>query len=144
MYKEIKGDLLKLFAEGEFEVIGHGANCFSTMGAGIAKQIKKVYPDAYYADVYSDFSPIQKLGNITTNEAETIINIYSQFEPGRNLDYEALTLGLRKMRHYYAPNTKIGLPQIGCGIGGGDWSKVKAIIKKELKNMDITIVIYDK
>lgn len=37
---------------------------------------------------------------------------------------------------------KIGLPQIGCGLAGGDWNKVKEIIKKELKDCFVTVVIY--
>ena len=38
--KIIKGDLIKLALQGEFDVIVHGCNCFCTMGAGIAKSIK--------------------------------------------------------------------------------------------------------
>ena len=38
----------------------------------------------------------------------------------------------------------IGLPQIGCGIAGGDWDVVKLLIKQELKDCDVTVVIYNK
>ena len=37
----VKGCLIELAVEGNFDVIVHGCNCFNTMGAGIAKQIKK-------------------------------------------------------------------------------------------------------
>lgn len=43
MYKEIKGDLIKLALEGEFDVIAHGCNCFCTMGAGIAVAMKNTF-----------------------------------------------------------------------------------------------------
>ena len=33
-YQEIIGDLIKLANEGTFDVITHGCNCMSTMGAG--------------------------------------------------------------------------------------------------------------
>jgi hypothetical protein len=36
-YKEIKGDLIALALAGEFSVIAHGCNCFSTQKSGIAK-----------------------------------------------------------------------------------------------------------
>ena len=39
---------------------------------------------------------------------------------------------------------KIGLPLIGCGLAGGDWSTVSHIIREELKGEDFTIVRYDK
>jgi len=141
MYTEIEGDLLDLFDKGDFEMIAHGCNCFNIMGAGIATKIKEKYPGAYFADKYYPLTPEEKLGNYSTDEDEEIFNIYSQYNEGKNLDYEALTLALRKInRDYYG--FSIGLPQIGCGIAGGDWSKVKQIIQKELKNMCVTVVIY--
>ena len=38
----------------------------------------------------------------------------------------------------------IGLPKIGCNLAGGDWNIVREIIRRELKDMDVTIVHYDK
>ena len=49
--KLIKGDLIQLAKNGEFDVIIHGCNCFCTMGAGIAKTIKDIFPEAYKADL---------------------------------------------------------------------------------------------
>ena len=113
------------------------------MGAGIAAQIKEKHPDAYYADIYSNLTPEQKLGNYTSNDRCDILNIYSQYNPGKNLDYEALSLALRKINDEF-DGLSIGLPQIGCGIAGGDWEKVREIIKSELKSCDVTVVIYKK
>jgi O-acetyl-ADP-ribose deacetylase (regulator of RNase III) len=48
--KEIKGDLIALAKQGEFDVIAHGCNCFVKMGAGIAKSIRLAFPEAWYAD----------------------------------------------------------------------------------------------
>ena len=45
MYKEVKGDLIKLTLEGEFDVIAHGCNCFCTMGSGIAVAMKNTFLD---------------------------------------------------------------------------------------------------
>lgn len=44
--KVIKGDLVELALEGKFDVIIHGCNCFNTMNAGIAKQIKRIFSEA--------------------------------------------------------------------------------------------------
>ena len=77
------------------------------------------------------------------------MNAYTQFMYGKNhsdgvskpLDYEALTLCMRKINQIFK-GSHIGLPWIGCGLAGGDWRRVKAIIKRELKNFHVTIVHY--
>lgn len=76
-----------------------------------------------------------------------VVNCYTQFFPGRNLgkgeiplDYEALTLCMRKMNNEFK-GMHIGLPKIGCGLAGGDWERVREIIKKELYDCNVTIVL---
>lgn len=49
--KTARGDLLAFATAGDFDVIIHGCNCQNTMGAGIAKSIKKQFPAAYDADL---------------------------------------------------------------------------------------------
>ena len=48
--KIITGDLISLALAGEFDVIVHGCNCFCVMGAGIAKQMFKTFPEALAVD----------------------------------------------------------------------------------------------
>lgn len=144
-----KGNLITLGLQDKFNIIAHGANCFRTMGAGIAASIKSYIPEAYDVDFNDKRSCIEKLGNISYTEIVTpmgkplkVINIYSQFFAGGNLDYDALTLGLRKVNYMFS-GYSIGLPKIGCGIAGGDFDCVKKIIEDELKNMQVTIIEYD-
>jgi O-acetyl-ADP-ribose deacetylase (regulator of RNase III) len=155
--KEIKGNLITLAKQGNFDVIAHGCNCFCRMGRGIAPQIKEAFVEAWTADQVTESGDFNKLGNYTSgiqlvNDSEdqpialTIINIYSQYSydsSTKPLDYDALTLALRKINHNYKGKS-IGLPQIGAGLAGGDWNIIKAIILMELKNMDVTIVYYDR
>jgi O-acetyl-ADP-ribose deacetylase (regulator of RNase III) len=80
-----------------------------------------------------------------------IVNAYTQYHYGLNhrdgvakpFDYEAFTMRMRKMNHIFK-GKHIGLPQIGAGLAGGDWQKIKQIIKNELKNCIVTVVIYKK
>lgn len=151
--KEIKGDLIKLAKEGNFDFIAHGCNCFCRMGSGIAKQVAKEIPDAVIKDNLTIPGDINKLGNYTMGVIKSdnkivgeIFNCYTQY--GHNpsdkpLDYEALTLCLRKINHEFKGG-KIGLPTIGAGLGGGDWNIIKQIIETELKDMDVTIVYFEK
>lgn len=48
--KTLRGDLLAYALNGKINVIVHGCNCFCNMGAGIAKQIKNTFPEAFDAD----------------------------------------------------------------------------------------------
>jgi len=145
--KHINGDLLKLALEGKFDIIMHGCNCFCTMGSGIAKQIKEQFPEAYEADLKTKKGNILKLGNFTIAEVKReytfkIINCYIQYRYGREqvqVDYEALTLCMRKINSLYS-NKRIGLPLIGAGLAGGDWNKIEKIIETEFLNNNVTVV----
>lgn len=150
---ETKGDLIEMANEGHFDVIVHGCNCFCKMGSGIAPQIKHAFPDAWRADNSTKTGDIMKLGCYTEAHLEvndrgwlSIINAYTQYghdATTKPLDYEALTLSLRKINKNYRGKT-IGLPKIGAGLAGGDWDRIKKIIETELNAMDIVIVHYDK
>jgi len=156
--KYIEGDLIKLAKQGNFDIIAHGCNCFNTMSAGIAKQIKEEIPEAYEADNKTMKGDIDKLGNYSAawvnNDLHRIfgvINCYTQYHYGKNhtdgkentFDYEAFTLCMRKINHQFH-SIRIGMPLIGSGLAGGDWNKIKKIIEHELKDVDVTIVKFKK
>jgi O-acetyl-ADP-ribose deacetylase (regulator of RNase III) len=67
----IKGDLIELAIDGEFDLIIHGCNCFCTMGAGIAKTIKQKFPEAYKADLETEKGDKSKLGEISWAKSQT-------------------------------------------------------------------------
>lgn len=75
----------------------------------------------------------------------TIVNCYIQIAPGVAgkygipLDYDALTLCLRKVNAKFAGKS-VALPKIGCGLAGGDWNKVLEIIENELIDVQPTII----
>lgn len=167
MYKEVEGDLIELALAGSFSVIAHGCNCFNIQGKGIALQMKKAFnTDTFKLEAPIYKGDINKLGQIDYMNYELkmsgcfredyvgvvthdlgkhliVVNAYTQYGLGPNLDYEALRLCLRKI-NYIFKGMHIGLPQIGAGIAGGDWERIKTIIQQELKDCDITIVIYNK
>lgn len=161
-YQEIEGDLIQLALQGNFDVIAHGCNCQCVMGAGLAPQMAKAFSCNEFPLESEEFKgDINKLGMIDyeyyrpnfpdTKHSVAIVNCYTQFMYGTNhidgvskpLDYEALTLCMRKINHIFK-GKHIGLPKIGCGLAGGDWNVVKEIIKNELKDCKITIVNYKK
>jgi len=149
--KEIKGDLITLAKSGEFDIITHGCNCFCRMGRGIAPQIKEAFPSAWEYDKKTIPGDIMKLGTYSYGEEIldngkllTVINSYTLYgnDPSQKpLDYEALTLCMRKINHNFKGKS-IGIPYvIGCGLAGGNKNIVLDIIKKELCDLEITMVI---
>jgi len=167
-YNEIKGDLIKLAQRGNFDVIAHGCNCFCQMGAGIAPQMAKAFscndPEKYHGESTSfpdRKGDMSKLGNIESyawfvfdeegnRRRLEVVNAYTQYKYGRNhkdgdknpVDYAAIEMCMKKM-NYRFKGKHIGLPKIGSGLAGGDWERIKGIIQRELKDCEVTIVIYD-
>lgn len=150
--KTIKGDLIQLAIDGEFDVIVHGCNCFNTMGAGIAKQIKATFPQAYNSDLQTEKGLKEKLGTISFAEVETkngqliIVNAYTQFHwkgIGKKVDYEAVKNCFKQIKKSFS-GKKIGYPAIGAGLAGGDWNIISEIIEKELDGENHTFVEFEK
>jgi O-acetyl-ADP-ribose deacetylase (regulator of RNase III) len=168
-YSEINGDLITLANAGTFEVITHGCNCHCTMGAGIAPQMAKAFRcDTFEMEDEEHKGDINKLGTIDyellyfsnwdkkfqkyPDDGDQIlyklyvVNSYTQYNYGtdsRPLDYDALTLCLRKINFTFK-GKHIGLPQIGAGLAGGNWNRIQSIIQQELKDCRVTVVIYKK
>ena len=155
--EEVVGDLLDLATNGEFDVIVHGCNCFQTMGAGIARLIKKRWPAAYRADLATEKGSFDKLGTFTYAVVHTtggkrgdhkliVVNAYTQYHfsvciPGthRCVDYDALRVVFRRIKKVFTGN-RIGYPMIGAGLAGGDWDTISGIIQTELDGENHTFV----
>lgn len=144
-----KGDLL----ESDCTTIMHQANCFKTMGAGIAKSIAEKYPEAYLADKSLPLSPTQRLGKFSYAKAKdrkTVVNLYGQHGYGQGIqtDYDSLESAIHqfftKARKDSSVNLeKVGVPyKIGCGLAGGDWDIVKSILNRQSELHKVTIYIY--
>lgn len=147
-----KGDLVRKAQAGEFDVIVHGCNCYCTMGAGIAKTIKQVFPAAYQADMATVVGDKAKLGHYSVAEVEVngktlvILNGYTQFEwrgPGRKADYEAIRQVFRRIKQDYA-GKRIGYPAIGAGLAGDEWKVIAAIIEEELAGENHVFIEWEK
>ncbi len=145
----IAGDLLELAIQGEFDVIVHGCNCHCTMGAGIAKQIKRRFPLAFEADLKAGIGA-NKLGSITYAAIDnfgnpfTIVNAYTQVHwrgDGVKVDYAALASAMREVKRIFG-GKRIGYPKIGAGLAGGDWVRIAGIISEELDGEEHTLVEY--
>lgn len=141
MLQHATGNLLDMAENGLFDVIVHGANCLSTMGSGIAKEIKARYPEAYLADhnYMVHQSTIMKLGNYSFTETDyrhpnnqfIIVNAYTQHDylpRGKDhFEYESFEIILRKLLVVYG-DKNIGFPYIGMGLAGGASGRIINLI----------------
>jgi len=135
----VKGNLLMMADNGDFDVIIHGCNCHCAMGAGIAKQIALIYPQAYDADLMTTPGDRSKLGTITCAEAINkdgksfiIVNAYTQYDTAKSgedvFEYEAFQRILDAFAVDGA-NMRIGLPYIGMGLAGGNKERIMGMIE---------------
>lgn len=141
----VTGDLLK----SDCDVIAHGCNCFCTMGSGIARAIRATHPEAYEADLATAKGDRNKLGSCSAAQVDYcgqprfILNLYTQYNFGTHqvqVDYAALENCMRILRDFGKPRVlKKGIPLIGCGLAGGDWKIVSAIIEKVFGDEDIHV-----
>lgn len=147
MIKYKKGDLIKAAKKGEVDVIAHQCNCFNNMGAGIAPQIAKAFPNAKAVDEATNKGDKTKLGTISFDNTTSVlvVNLYGQFgwwkrKDGKiNTEYNHLKNSLVEMSKILPADAKVGLPKIGCGLGGGNWSTVSKLIEETLGNFDVTV-----
>jgi O-acetyl-ADP-ribose deacetylase (regulator of RNase III) len=143
--KIVYGDLLDLAERGRFDIVVHGCNCRHVMGAGIALQIKKRWPEVYEIDRQRE----HRLGTISTayifrnGVSFFVVNGYTQLRPGRGhqVDLIAIREVFEQVQEDFC-GKRIGYPRIGAGLGGGDWTKISGIIEIALRNEDHTLVEY--
>lgn len=147
----VQGDLIVMALDNMFDVIIHGCNCHCVMGAGVARSIKKEFPEAYEEDrrtIKGDRNKLGTISHVTVNREGneiTIVNAYTQYyygsESGVDVDYRALRYCMKLIKNKFK-GKRIGYPLIGAGLAGGDWNIISKIIDEELIGENHTLVEY--
>lgn len=148
--KIIKGDLIELAKNGEFDVIVHGCNCFCSMGRGIAKSVREQFPLAFEADLKTQKADRSKMGSCSyatfqfENQELTVINAYTQYHWNGDgvevlADYDAIRRCMQWIKVNFS-GKRIGVPKIGAGLARGDWGIISKILDEELDGEDLTLV----
>lgn len=147
-----KGDLFQT----DIRTIVHGCNAQGVMGSGVAKIVKERYPEAfgiYYRTAQMHTSK-ELLGKniVWFGPGRTIVNSVTQEYYGRDgkryADYDAIRSCMSKIESFFGadgPETvsEIAMPQIGAGLGGGDWRVIETIIESELKTIQPVVYVLD-
>ena len=145
--KIIEKDITKI-SEG---IIAHQVNCFGRMGSGVAKSLSENFPKikSEYVELCSNNRPESLLGTFQTviiNDKLKVLNCFSQLHYGKDgklyTNYTSIDNIFGNISKKFSE--QLYLPfMYGCGLGGGDWNKIKAIIEDVFKHENLTVIEYD-
>lgn len=136
-----------LFEQTDLKAFAHGCNCAGVMGAGIAVEFKKRYPNMF--ELYRTFC---KGGAIVLGDcftwtdvpSETVIfNLMTQpsWKAGAILAAIEKSVSEMCIRANDLGIKRIGMPVIGCGLGGLSWEEVGPLMERLSEDYDVTFVV---
>lgn len=143
-----EGDLFDCIRRDQLDAIGHGVNCKGVMGAGIATEFKRIWPEMF--DTYKDLcekgvKPGACLAWKDDHTGLVIYNCFTQNLPGSNASYYAVTQSVHGMLSDAVDRglSRIGIPRIASGIGGLDQRTVEGCLRVLSWTTPVELIIYD-
>ena len=142
MIKYVKGNIF----DSKMETIVNPVNCVGVMGKGLALEYKRRYPTLFlsYKSACARKLIIPGRVYVSRQQDKKVLFFPTKDHWTDPSKYEYIDSGLS----YFAKNYKdlniqsCAFPRIGCGLGGLDWEKVKALLEKHLGDLDIEIEVY--
>lgn len=144
--KLIKYKIGKDIFKSKTDAIVNTVNCVGVMGAGLAKEFKKRFPE-----MYKDYRKICKDGKLKIGKFHTfrtidrlIINFPTKKHWKNNSKLEWIEAGLEHFVKSYKnwDISSVAFPQLGTNHGKLNWSDVKTIMEDYLNSLDIEVEIY--
>ena len=120
--------------------IAHCVNAQGVMKSGVAKAIRDRYPKSFddYRETFLETG--LSLGKVicSNNSPHNILHIVGQkyygYDSTTYVDYVALRQVFKIINKRIA-TISVAMPLIGCGLAGGDWQIVSAMIEEEFTNI---------
>ena len=151
----IDGNILNV----EEGYILQGVNCLGVMGSGVAVPLRKRFGE----DMFEEYAKICENHRIdattplgeyhlweSLDDDAVLINIFTQQETGgrKPMSYDALDdalLEFASILQYDNDPRDIYMPQIGAGLGGGNWNVIEQIINDRLGDLPnkVVCVLFD-
>jgi O-acetyl-ADP-ribose deacetylase (regulator of RNase III) len=148
MIEQTHGDLLMADAEA----LVNAVNCVGVMGKGIALQFKKAFPENFKAYEAACRREEVKPGRMFVFETGQmfnppyIINFPTKRHWRGKSRYEDIESGLKALVREVRQRKirSIAVPPLGSGLGGLQWSRVKAMIEAAFEEMpDVVVKLYE-
>ena len=140
-----KGDIFETAGTRAF---GLGCNCAGAMDAGVAVAFKKRWPAMF--EEYKAHCQDKRfhLGDalVWSDGDATVYCLAIQEHWKAKAKLAALAKSLRKMVQLAAAAgiERIGLPRLGTGLGGLDWTRVKSVIEEVGGETTVTLVVFEQ
>ena len=140
---EVRGDLLG----AGLAAVAHGCNCAGTMGAGVAKDVRRRWPALYRA-----YRAACRKGSFLPGDVlvwpgpPVVYNLAVQLRPGPTASLAAIEVAVARMLDLAEAEgiPEIGLPRIGCGPGGLRWSEVGSVLDDLAAASAVDLVVFEK
>ena len=137
-----------LFTYPGLDSLGQGVNCEGVMGRGIAKGFRDLDEGMYRSYRELCLRGGLGLGGLHTwklADGRWVYNLASQFQRGPHARIHAIASSLDKALEHAVEHevTSLGLPQIGCGIGGLHWPEVLDAIEQVSARFPVRIVVVE-
>jgi len=128
-------------------------NCVGVMGAGVALEFKKKYPE-----MFKEYVKVCKKKEIAPGKPYVweesdlfsrcvIVNLPTKIHWRNSSEYEYIELDLIWLHDFLdvedKKNAIVTLPALGCGHGGLNWNIVKGMICHHLKEIDAKILVFE-
>jgi O-acetyl-ADP-ribose deacetylase (regulator of RNase III) len=140
---EVRGDLL----DSGLAALAHGCNCSGTMGAGVARDIRRRWPSLYclYRNACrtGGFLP----GDVLVWSGPPVVyNLAVQLRPGPMASLAAIEVAVARMLDLAEADgvSGIGMPRIGCGPGGLRWAEVGPVLDDLAAASEVDLVVFEK
>jgi O-acetyl-ADP-ribose deacetylase (regulator of RNase III) len=131
-------------------VIAHICNDYGGWGSGFVLALSKLstLPEKAYRAIPPESLYLGQTFLVPLSPNVSVANMVAQrgnSRPGEPaVRYNALAVCLNSLAFQLEGTiTAVHMPRIGCGLGGGDWSKIEPIIAEYLSEWDIQVVVYD-
>lgn len=152
--KIIKGDLLNVDRPA---IIVHQVNSMGVAGAGLALQIRRRWPDWFtsYQSYINDGALVLGTNHVWLTPGGHALYIVSMCAQDRLAKYfgdvvtdygafEKCLADLKDRIGVYGLNFPIYFPEkIGCGLAGGDWRRVRNMIRTVFPNAIIVSLEFE-
>lgn len=128
------------------QVLVNPVNLIGADGAGLAKQFSTRYPGlraAYRAAIASGSLAVGRCWSWRAPDGRIVCCLPTKRDwrdSSRIEDIEAALGDLRQ--RLLARPLSIAIPMIGCGLGGLDWPDVRALIERELGDLEADVRVY--
>jgi O-acetyl-ADP-ribose deacetylase (regulator of RNase III) len=135
-----------LFAS-EAQTLVNAVNCVGVMGAGVALEFKKRFPDMYADYVERCRRNQVRMGRpylFTRESLPWVLNFPTKGHWRSVSRLSDIVEGLDYLERNYEDwgITSLAVPALGCGNGGLEWSIVRPVLAEHLAQFNIPVALY--